>query len=138
MRTEDKDNHNSVPDARFIFTSPLRNRLKHSRVFALAIVLLQAAITAAQSQAPRSPTPAPITGNLHVETVVKGVEHPWGLTFLPDGRMLITERAGRMRAVDSAGRLSKPLDGVPKVLVHGQGGLLDIAVDPRSPENRLV
>jgi len=100
--------------------------------------LLQAAITAAQSQAPRSPTPTPINGKLHVRTIVKGLEHPWGLTFLPDGRMLITERPGRMRAVDSAGRLSKPLDGVPKVLARGQGGLLDIAVDPRFPENRLV
>ncbi len=52
--------------------------------------------------------------------------------------MLITERPGRMRTVDSSGRLSKPLEGVPKVLARGQGGLLDVAVDPRFPENRLV
>ena len=52
--------------------------------------------------------------------------------------MLITERPGGMRTVDSAGRLSKPLEGVPKVLARGQGGLLDVAVDPRFSENRLV
>ncbi len=138
METEGKENRNTIPETGFRFTIPLRNRLKRSTVFALAILLVLAAIAPAQSQAPRSPTPAPINRNLHVETIVKGLEHPWGLTFLPDGLMLITERPGRMRTVDSAGRLSKPLEGVPKVLARGQGGLLDIAVDPRFPENRLV
>ena len=138
METEGKEDRNSIPQTGFRFTIPLRNRLKRSTVFALAILLVLAAIAPAQSQAPRSPTPAPIDRNFHVETIVKGLEHPWGLTFLPDGLMLITERPGRMRTVDSAGRLSKPLEGVPKVLARGQGGLLDVAVDPRFPENRLV
>jgi glucose/arabinose dehydrogenase len=52
--------------------------------------------------------------------------------------MLITERPGRMRTVDSAGRLSKPLERIPKVLARGQGGLLDVAADPRFAGNRLV
>ncbi|HEX6176285.1 MAG TPA: PQQ-dependent sugar dehydrogenase [Candidatus Binatia bacterium] len=92
----------------------------------------------AQSQAPRSPTPAPLNAKLYVETVAKALEHPWGLTFLPDGFMLITERPGRMRKVDHAGILSKPPEGIPRVLARGQGGLLDVSVDPRFRDNRLV
>lgn len=138
MKMEGKEDRNSVPGNGFRFTSGMRNRLKQSTIFVLASVFVLTAIAPAQSQAPRSPTPAPINGNLHVETIVKGLERPWGLTFLPDGLMLITERPGRMRAVDSTGKPSKPLEGVPKVLARGQGGLLDVAVDPRFPENRLV
>lgn len=138
MKIEGKKDHNSVPESSCRFTTGIRNRLRHYTVFALAIVLALGVIAPAQSQAPRSPTPAPLSGNLHVETVVKGLEHPWGLTFLPDGLMLITERPGRMRTVDSAGRLSKPLEGTPRVLARGQGGLLDVSVDPRFRDNRLV
>src|SRR5512139_200957 len=67
---------------------------------------------------------------VRVETVVAGLEHPWGLAFLPDGRMLVTERPGRLRIVSPEGRLGEPLAGVPSVDVVGQGGLLDVAVDP--------
>ncbi|MBL8660089.1 MAG: PQQ-dependent sugar dehydrogenase [Rhodospirillales bacterium] len=76
-------------------------------------------------------------GKLGVETVVGGLDHPWGLTFLPDGRMLVTERAGRLRLV-AGGALSKPLSGVPMVFTQGQGGLLDVALDPEFATNRLV
>ncbi len=138
MKIEGEKDHNSVPESGCGFTTGIRNRLRYSTVFALAIVLALGVIAPAQSQAPRSPTPAPLSGNLHVETVVKGLEHPWGLTFLPDGLMLITERPGRMRTVDRAGRLSKPLEGTPRVLARGQGGLLDVSVDPRFRDNRLV
>jgi glucose/arabinose dehydrogenase len=88
--------------------------------------------------APRSPTPAPVEGVVRVETVARGLEHPWALTFLPDGRMLVTERPGRLRIVERDGRLSEPLGGVPQVHARGQGGLLDVALDPRFAENRLV
>ncbi|HWC04234.1 MAG TPA: PQQ-dependent sugar dehydrogenase [Methylomirabilota bacterium] len=91
----------------------------------------------AQAQAPRSPTPASASGVVRAETVTGGLEHPWGLAFLPDGRMLVTERPGRLRIVDR-GRASEPLGGVPPVAARGQGGLLDIALDPRFAENRLV
>ncbi|MCL6646001.1 MAG: PQQ-dependent sugar dehydrogenase [Dehalococcoidia bacterium] len=59
-------------------------------------------------------------------TVAEGLEHPWGLAFLPDGRMLVTERPGRLRLVDAEGRLSDPVPGVPRVHAVGQGGLLDV------------
>ena len=88
--------------------------------------------------APRSPTPASTPGVVRVETVARGLAHPWALAFLPDGRLLVTERAGRLRLVDTAGRVSAPLGGVPEVLAQSQGGLLDVALDPRFAENRLV
>ena len=62
-----------------------------------------------RAQAPRSPTPVPVNGAVRVETVAQGLEHPWALAFLPDGRMLVTERPGRLRIVDRDGRLSAPL-----------------------------
>jgi aldose sugar dehydrogenase len=73
-----------------------------------------------------------------VETVARGLDHPWGLTFLPDGRMLVTERPGRLRIVSTDGQVSPLLGGVPRVYVRDQGGLLDVALDPKFSENRLV
>lgn len=93
---------------------------------------------AAQGDAPRSPTPASVETVVRAETVASGLEHPWALAFLPDGRLLVTERAGRLRVVSPDGVLSAPLTGVPTVFAQGQGGLLDVAVDPAFAENRLV
>ena len=140
MRAEHKNNLEFlVSNAGSRFIDRISNRLCHpTAIVVSSIALLLSTAAPAQSQALRSPTPAPIIGNLHVETVAKGLEHPWGLAFLPDGLMLITERSGRMRSVDREGRVSKPLERIPKVLAAGQGGLLDVAADPRFPENRLV
>ncbi|MGB3502595.1 MAG: PQQ-dependent sugar dehydrogenase [Mesorhizobium sp.] len=65
---------------------------------------------------------------LSAQTVSDGLENPWGLDLLPDGRMIVTERPGRMRLVDTAGKLSAPLAGLPEIAASGQGGLLDVAV----------
>jgi glucose/arabinose dehydrogenase len=70
--------------------------------------------------------------------VAKGLVNPWALAFLPDGRMLVTEKPGRIRIVDAQGHASSPLAGVPPVANVGQCGLLDIALDPKFAENRLV
>lgn len=73
-----------------------------------------------------------------VETVARDLQNPWGMAFLPDGRMLVTERPGRLRIVSTDGRLSEPLTGVPKAHSRGQGGLLDVALSPGFARNRLV
>ncbi len=75
---------------------------------------------------------------LKVVTVASGLEHPWGLQFLPDGRMLVTERPGRLRYVSPSGQLSEPLAGLPAVAARGQGGLLDVRLDPSFATNRLI
>jgi glucose/arabinose dehydrogenase len=85
-----------------------------------------------------SSQPKPIEGVVTAETVAEGLEHPWALAFLPDGRILVTERAGRLRVVSPTGRVSEPLGGVPRVQAQGQGGLLDVAVDPNFTANRLI
>ena len=77
-------------------------------------------------------------GPFRVMTIATGLEHPWGLAFLPDGRMLVTERPGRLRVVTPQGKLSEPVAGVPAVYEVGQGGLLDVALDPDFAANRLV
>ena len=77
-------------------------------------------------------------GKLQVQTVAEGLEHPWGLAFLPDGNMLVTERPGRLRIVSKDGQVSEPLKGVPRVFAEGQGGLLDVVLDPNFGSNRLV
>jgi glucose/arabinose dehydrogenase len=77
-------------------------------------------------------------GDLVVETVAGGLEHPWGLAFLPDGRMLVTERPGRLRLVGTDGKLSAPITGVPNVAGRGQGGLLDVVPDPGFAQNRTI
>ncbi len=76
-------------------------------------------------------------GALAVETVVSGLNNPWSLAFLPDGRMLVTERPGRLRIV-ADGKLSPPLPGVPKVFASSQGGLHDVALDRNFAQNQTI
>lgn len=73
-----------------------------------------------------------------LRTVVEGLVNPWGLAFLPNGDLLVTERPGRLRIVRQGKLLPTPVPGVPAVLVRGQGGLLDVAVHPDFATNRLV
>lgn len=77
-------------------------------------------------------------GDLRVETVVSGLSHPWGLAFLPDGRLLVTERPGRIRIATRDGKLSPPLAGLPKVVAQNQGGLLDVILDRDFAKNNTI
>lgn len=86
-------------------------------------------------------TRAPIR-NSHVAfdevTVTTGLEFPWGMAFLPDGRMLVTEKPGRLRVVSPDGTLSTPVGGLPEIYARGQGGLLDVSLDPNFAANHLI
>jgi glucose/arabinose dehydrogenase len=73
-----------------------------------------------------------------VVTVARELENPWGLAFLPDGRMLVTERPGNLRIVARDGKISAPLKGVPKVQASGQGGLLDVLLDAEFANNATL
>ena len=86
---------------------------------------------------PTRPFPVP-PATSRFETVARGLVHPWSLAFLPDGRMLVTERPGRMRIVTRDGQLSPPLGDVPKVFAVSQGGLLDVILDRDFAQNRTI
>jgi glucose/arabinose dehydrogenase len=73
-----------------------------------------------------------------VELVADGLENPWGMAFLPDGGVLVTERPGRLRLVRDGALDPEPIEGAPKVFARGQGGLLDVALDPDFAENSLI
>lgn len=98
------------------------------------VVLMLSAIVAPTLAAPVATEKATV----RIETVASGLQHPWGIAFLPDGRALVTERPGRLRILSRDGQLSAPVAGVPTVQAVGQGGLLDVAVDPDFARNGLV
>jgi aldose sugar dehydrogenase len=111
-------------------------RRREDRFMTLRIWIVAAlAFGAAPAAAQTFPSSA---GTLTVETVARGLDHPWSLAFLPDGRMLVTERPGRLRIVTRDGKLSPPVIGVPKVMVSGQGGLHDVALDRDFAANRTI
>jgi aldose sugar dehydrogenase len=110
-----------------------------TRIKLLVIVALAAVFAALLFAGPRAEHVIDTqAGRIQVQTVAGGLEHPWGLASLPDGHMLVTERPGRLRIVSKEGRLSEPLAGIPRVLAEGQGGLLDVALDPSFVSNRLI
>jgi aldose sugar dehydrogenase len=71
-------------------------------------------------------------------TVAQGLERPWGMAWLPDGSMLISEKAGRLRLLKNGVLEPTPIAGVPSVMSGGQGGLMDVSIHPRFAENRFV
>lgn len=79
----------------------------------------------------------PATTNLKTEVIASGLDRPWGMAFLQDGSMLVTERTGNLRRIDQ-GQVSEPFSGLPEIAVVGQGGLLDIALDPDFDQNSRV
>jgi glucose/arabinose dehydrogenase len=107
----------------------------HRAATLLASVLMLVAPIVVQADAPVARTGQ---GPVRLVTVAEGLEHPWGIAFLPDGRALVTERPGRLRIVATDGKLGEPLAGVPAVHAVNQGGLLDVALDPDFGANRLV
>jgi len=106
-------------------TRPSVSALTALSVTALSSVVLAASALAQQARAPAAPRTA-----IKIETFATGLAHPWGLQFLPGGRLLVTERPGRLRLVSPEGVVSPPIAGVPKVSAAGQGGLLDVALAP--------
>jgi aldose sugar dehydrogenase len=100
-------------------------------LYAVGLVALGSAPVAAQ-------TARSSAGELAVETIARGLDHPWAIAFLPDGRLLVTERPGRMRIVARDGKLSPALAGVPKVFASGQGGLHDVVLDRGYPQNQTI
>jgi len=108
--------------------------MRVSRLF-VCLLALCAGAAAARAQTP----PARFSGEaIRIEQVAANLEHPWSLAFLPDGRVLVTERPGRLRIVARDGRVGPPISGLPRLYARGQGGLLDVALDPKFPDNRLV
>jgi glucose/arabinose dehydrogenase len=89
---------------------------------------------AGQTDAPEHRTNVAV----EVVTVVQGLQNPWGMVFLPDRRMLVTERPGRLRVVSAEGKLSAAVAGLPAVDARNQGGLLDVTLDPNFATNRLI
>ena len=102
----------------------LSHRIFAAFVLPLALAAAQSA-RAAQTNAPAAPETAIV-----VEEIATGLENPWGMQFLPDGRILVTERPGRMRIVAKDGSTSAPVTGLPQVVEGGQAGLLDVLLAP--------
>ena len=81
---------------------------------------------------------APAQAEFRVETVAEGLEHPWSIAFLPDGRMLVTERPGRLRVIENGALREAPVEGVPEVFDSGQSGLLEVLPAPDFAQRRAV
>jgi glucose/arabinose dehydrogenase len=105
-----------------------------------AVVLLLAALVVVSSAAAQKEGEAVSSekATFRVETLVSGLENPWAVAFLPDGRALITERPGRIRVLGKDGKLSQPVAGVPDVAAVGQGGLLDIVASPNFAKDSRI
>jgi len=105
---------------------------------ALVAVLAFALVQSACAGEPSAGVAATERGKVRIVTVAQGLQHPWGMAFLPDGRALVTERPGRMRIVAVDGTPGPALEGLPAVQATGQGGLLDVQLDPDFRGNQLV
>jgi glucose/arabinose dehydrogenase len=102
------------------------SNLRRSLSFTVVLAISGGAANAAQTDAPKPATPS----SVKAETVVGGLANPWGMQFLPDGRILVTEKPGRLRIATKEGTIGPAIDGVPEVYAKGQGGLLDVLLAP--------
>ncbi|MGE0740338.1 MAG: PQQ-dependent sugar dehydrogenase [Hyphomonadaceae bacterium] len=87
-----------------------------------------------QTRAPQVPSDVDIV----VEEIARGLNHPWAVVFLPDGRVLVTERAGALRVITRDGEISAPVQGLPAVDARSQGGLLDVVLGPTFASDRMI
>ncbi|QED37336.1 PQQ-dependent sugar dehydrogenase [Antarcticibacterium arcticum] len=101
--------------------------------FLLIVFLIQGVHTFAQK-----PTIEREQGAIKVVKLAEGLDHPWALAFLPDNRVMVTERSGALKIIDTMNKISKPLEGSPEVFAKGQGGLMDIALDPDFSNNHYI
>src|SRR5688572_18758174 len=134
--------------------SDLRHVITEARLLTIgAILAVTAPFASAQAADPRpanNPAQQPAFAGqtdapeqklgvaFDVVTVVEGLQNPWAVAFLPGGKMLITERPGRLRVLGTDGKLSPPVAGLPAVFARAQGGLLDVALDPAFAKNSLI
>ncbi len=118
-----------------LHTSPPR---RGTGLSALALVALAACADPAPMAAQDGTSHAAEDHSFRVVTVAEGLIHPWGMAFLPNGDLLVTERPGRLRIIQDGVLAPDPIGGVPEVRAQGQGGLLDIALHPDFENNRLV
>ena len=109
------------------------NKVNSTQIIVLITIVLSFGSTCSQDQ--NATTNA---GDIQVEDLADGLNHPWGMAFLPDGRLLVTERSGSLRILNTDNTLTKPLQGTPEVVAKGQGGLLDVALDPDFESSSLV
>ncbi len=125
---DDKDN-------RVETSLTMRKTLRHLAIG--SVIFAAAGISPAWAVDTNAPAPAN-PSKIKVQTYASGLEHPWGMQFLPDGRLLVTERPGRMRYVTKDGRLSAPIAGVPEVAAVDQGGLLDVLLAPDFADSGMI
>jgi glucose/arabinose dehydrogenase len=116
----------AAPEAAAAASGPLETRPPNAEDFKPAV--------AGQTRAPGVKSEFPID----VTVVAKDLNGAWAFEFLPDQRVLVTERQGNLRIVGQDGKVSAPLKGLPKVYFEGQGGLLDVAIDPQFASNRTI
>lgn len=126
----------NYPDQKEPAVIPLAYRCLITGLAALAACLITVSASSQDTARASVETVQTSAGQLKVERLASLVE-PWGMTFLPDGRLLVTEKPGRLR-IYSGGKLSEPVSGVPAVVYHMQGGLLDVEIDPDFARNKFV
>ena len=122
---------------------PMANALSEQEIRAMVIFIREEAarFKREQSAVAKPAVNTVVKSELHafkLETVVSGLDVVWGIDFLPDGRMLVTEKAGRLRVVEKGKLVPAPVAGVPAVWAKGQGGLLDVAVHPEYASNGWI
>jgi glucose/arabinose dehydrogenase len=115
-----------------------RNHVRLTKYFACMATIFLVVCPTLQSHSSQRLEPESREFTGRVVTLAEGLEHPWGMAFLPDGRILITEREGMLRIVENGGLHPTPISGLPRIVARGQGGLLDIILHPSFDKNGWI